>query len=63
MIAMQYTFQLPADYDMDLIVRRARDRGHLFDDAPGLGVKAFLCARCGDRRTNSKVNLYAPFYV
>lgn len=63
MIAMQYGFELPADYDMAIIERRVRAKGHLFDDTPGLGVKAFLSARRGDPQTGSQVNVYAPFYV
>lgn len=62
MIAMQYDFQLPADYDMEVIDQRVRDKGHVFDDTPGLGVKAFLSARRSPD-TGSPVNLYAPFYV
>jgi len=34
MIAMQYSFVLPADYDMSIIERRVRERGHIFDDTP-----------------------------
>lgn len=62
MIAMQYDFQLPADYDMAVIDKRVRDKGHVFDDTPGLGVKAFLSARRSPD-TGSPVNLYAPFYI
>ena len=32
MIATQYRFPLPADYDMAIIDRRIADRGHLTDD-------------------------------
>jgi hypothetical protein len=63
MIAMQYSFELPADYDMSIIERRVRDKGHVFDDTPGLGVKAFLAARRGDPQTGGQVNVYAPFYI
>lgn len=62
MIAMQYDFQLPADYDMEVIDKRVLERGHVFDDTPGLGVKAFLSARRSPD-TGSPVNLYAPFYI
>ena len=31
MIAMQYTFTLPADYDMGIIEKRIADNGHLMD--------------------------------
>ncbi|MFL6632685.1 MAG: DUF4865 family protein [Massilia sp.] len=60
MIAMQYRFPLPADYDMAIIDRRIADRGHLTDGFPGLLFKAYLSARktgLGDD------NAYAPFYV
>jgi hypothetical protein len=63
MIAMQYSFELPADYDMTVIERRVRDNGHVFDHTPGMGVKAFLSARRGDPQTGSQVNVYAPFYL
>ncbi len=57
MIAMQYSFTLPADYDMAIVDRRIADKGHLTDGFPGLAFKAYLSAR-GDPD-----NLYAPFYV
>ncbi len=63
MILMQYRFELPADYDMDIIRRRVRDKGHLFDHVVGLNAKAFLCTARDDVATGSKVNVYAPFYV
>ena len=61
MIAMQYSFTLPADYDMDIIRRRIAERGHFTDDFPLLGFKAYLYADRGDSR--SRDNLYAPFYL
>jgi hypothetical protein len=63
MIAMQYSFTLPADYDMSIVDRRIRDKGPLLDNFPGLKFKAYLTARNGDRQTASRENLYAPFYV
>lgn len=63
MIAMQYNFPLPADYDMAIIDRRIRDKGPLLDNLPGLKVKAYLTARKDDPVTGSRQNLYAPFYV
>ena len=63
MIAMQYDFQLPADYDMERIAKRVRDNGHRFDDTPGLTMKAFLSARRGDPRWRADANRYAPFYL
>lgn len=61
MIAMQYSFTLPADYDMAIIDRRIRDKGPMLDDFPDLKFKAYLSARRG--RDGSRENLYAPFYV
>ena len=40
MIAMQYSFTLPADYDMSIVDRRIRDKGPLLDGFPNLGFKA-----------------------
>ncbi|MGO6908064.1 DUF4865 family protein, partial [Rhizobium ruizarguesonis] len=45
MITMQYSFTLPADYDMSIIDRRIRDKGPLLDGFPNLGFKAYLSAR------------------
>ncbi|MBB3646867.1 hypothetical protein FHX14_003066 [Rhizobium sp. BK619] len=61
MIAMQYSFTLPADYDMSVIDRRIRDKGPLLDGFPNLGFKAYLSARQGEFA--SRDNLYAPFYL
>jgi hypothetical protein len=61
MIAMQYGFTLPADYDMSIIDRRIRDNGHKLDGFPCLRFKAYLSARTGDMA--SPENLYAPFYL
>ena len=63
MIAMQYRFTLPADYDMSIIERRIRDKGPLLDRFPGLGFKAYLYAVADDTATGGRENLYAPFYV
>lgn len=63
MIAMQYSFTLPADYDMALIERRVSERGYLFDDTAALIFKAFLIARKDDATTRGNPNLYAPFYL
>ncbi len=40
MLAMQYSFTLPADYDMDIIRERVATRGAVFDTLPYLGFKA-----------------------
>jgi hypothetical protein len=63
MIAMQYSFTLPADYDMDIIDRRIRDKGPLLDGFPRLRFKAYLSARKQDGGFESAENLYAPFYL
>lgn len=60
MLAMQYSFVLPADYDMAIIDRRIRDKGPMLDRFPLLGFKAYLSA---EKREGSTENLYAPFYL
>jgi hypothetical protein len=61
MYAMQYEITLPADYDMGIIRRRVATKGALFDDVPGLGLKAFLIRERGV--AGAEVNQYAPFYL
>ncbi|WP_380281182.1 DUF4865 family protein [Kitasatospora purpeofusca] len=61
MHAMQYEITLPADYDMGIVHRRIATRGHLLDDHPGLGLKAYLVRERG--LDGSPVNQYAPFYL
>jgi hypothetical protein len=63
MIAMQYSFVLPADYDMGIIDQRIRDKGPMLDGFPHLRFKAYLSARRQDEGFASTENLYAPFYV
>ena len=63
MIAMQYSFALPADYDMGIVDRRIVEKGPLLDNFPNLKFKAYLTARKNDDETRSAENLYAPFYV
>lgn len=63
MIAMQYSFVLPADYDMAVIDRRIREKGPLLDGFPRLRFKAYLAARKQDAGFASAENLYAPFYL
>ncbi|MEU9704056.1 DUF4865 family protein [Streptomyces sp. NPDC047981] len=60
MHAMQYEITLPADYDMEIIRTRVATRGHLLDDFPGLGLKAYLMR---ERADGSPVAQYAPFYL
>jgi hypothetical protein len=45
MLAMQYSFTFPADYDMAIIERRIAENGHRLDGFPGLLFKAYLYAR------------------
>ncbi|NEB77737.1 DUF4865 family protein [Streptomyces sp. SID14478] len=61
MHAMQYEITLPADYDMGIIRDRVATKGHLLDDFPGLGAKAYLMRERGV--DGSPVNQYAPFYL
>ena len=63
MIAMQYSFTLPADYDMTIIDRRIVEKGPLLDNFPNLKFKAYLTARRNAGETPGEENLYAPFYV
>ncbi|KFK95565.1 MULTISPECIES: DUF4865 family protein [unclassified Serratia (in: enterobacteria)] len=60
MIAMQYAFSLPADYDMGIIRQRIADFGHLLDHCPQLIIKAYLYALKGEHGND---NRYAPFYL
>ncbi|PYB20851.1 DUF4865 family protein [Serratia marcescens] len=60
MLAMQYRFPLPADYDMAIVRRRIANFGHRLDACPQLIVKAYLYAQ---RSEGSAENLYAPFYL
>lgn len=63
MIAMQYSFTLPADYDMAIIRRRIAEKGHLLDGFPRLRFKAYLYAERDDAQLPGHDNLYAPFYL
>lgn len=63
MLAMQYNFTLPADYDMSIIRQRIAAKGSLTDDFPGLVFKAYLYGSRDQRRRNARENLYAPFYL
>ena len=63
MLAMQYCFTLPADYDMSIIRSRIETKGHLMDGFPQLAFKVFLHAGRDSRRGQAPENLYAPFYL
>lgn len=62
MIAMQYRFRLPSDYNMGIIENRVRENGHRLDNFPGLIMKAWCYASGNDPRAASEP-LYAPFYL
>ncbi len=47
MIIVQYGHRLPANYEIELIRKRASERGHLFDAVPELHFKAFLLRERG----------------
>jgi hypothetical protein len=61
MYAMHYEIGLPADYDMEIIRKRVRERGHLTDEFKGLGLKAYLISERG--KAGSTLNQYSPFYL
>ena len=56
---MQYSFVLPADYDMAIVRERIAVKGKLLDNLPGLVFKAYLHAERGAAMENA----YAPFYL
>ena len=63
MIAMQYSFTLPGDYDMARIRERIASKGTLMDGFPGLVFKAYLYTEIADRDHEADENRYAPFYL
>jgi hypothetical protein len=63
MIAMQYSFVLPADYDMSIIDRRIAEKGRFTDGLPGLVFKAYLSTRKTAAQRPESENRYAPFYL
>ncbi len=58
---MQYELTLPVGYGTDVIRERVARTGHLLDDWPGLGLKAYLLRERGVH--GSPVDQYAPFYL
>jgi hypothetical protein len=60
MLAMQYTFALPDDYDMKSIRERVAQKSDYFDRLEGLYEKAFLMSEKGI--AGACENTYAPFY-
>ena len=63
MIAMQYRFHLPADYDMNLIHQRIHNNGARLNGFPDLVAKLYLYASRNEPDCPSQHNLYAPFYL
>lgn len=47
MLIAHYTHRLPADYDLNIIRRRAAERGKLWDATPRLHFKGFLLREAG----------------
>lgn len=62
MIAMQYRFRLPADYNMAIISTRVQENGHRLDGYPGLLLKAYCYSEKESANENTEP-LYAPFYL
>lgn len=60
MLAMQYRFTLPVDYDMGIIRQRVAEKGHALDQHSPLGLKAYLVSA---REQGDQENRYAPFYL
>lgn len=63
MIAMQYSFTLPADYDMNVIRERVHLKGPSFDNVESLLFKAFLFTEKTDNRNKNEENRYSSFYL
>lgn len=61
MFAKQYSHRLPANYDMELIRRRARELGPRWDGTPGMLFKAFIARERGVFAATD--NLYASVYL
>lgn len=62
MLAMQYSFTFPADYDMSIIRKRISERGGQLDGYPNMQWKTYLWTE--KTSSCSKVNnSYAPFYL
>jgi len=60
-IVKQYTVTLPADYDMEVIRNRVKEKGNGYDTFPGLGCKVFMIREKG--RYGAESNQYAPVYL
>lgn len=60
---MQYSFTLPANYDMTIIEKRIADNGAKLNGFPGLLFKAYLFAQRDDLLLATKENRYGSLYV
>jgi hypothetical protein len=61
MIIAHYAHRLPADYDIDIIRKRAQARGPLWDDIGDLHFKGFLLRERG--RLGAIANEYSSLYL
>lgn len=61
MLIAHYAHRLPADYDIDIIRKRAGARGHLFDAVPELYFKGFLLRERG--RLGAITSEYSSLYL
>jgi hypothetical protein len=61
MLIAHYSHRLPANFDLDLIRNRARERGSLWDATPHLVFKAFLLRERG--RAGAASNSYSSLYI
>jgi Domain of unknown function (DUF4865) len=61
MLITHYAHRLPADYDIDIIRRRAKERGPLWDALPELLFKGFLLRERG--RFGAIANEYSSLYL
>jgi hypothetical protein len=61
MIIAHYAHRLPADYDVEIIRRRAHERGPLWDKVPELHFKGFLLRERG--RFGAIASEYSSLYL
>ncbi len=61
MIIAHYAHRLPADYDLGIIRKRAKERGPLWDALPELHFKGFLLRERG--RLGAIANDYSSLYL
>ncbi|MDE1150610.1 MAG: DUF4865 family protein [Azospirillaceae bacterium] len=61
MLIAHYTHRLPADYDLEILRRRAAQRGPLWDNKAELYFKAFVLRAAG--QDGAIANSYSAFYL